>query len=115
MLAVGGHLLGELDSRTLRIASIFAGGVAGTREELCGALSAAVMVIGALHGRSTLTEDEQLARQLAVQYRERFRAEFGSTQCAVVRERFLAPDGSTACAPLAEGAASILLQLLGEI
>jgi C_GCAxxG_C_C family probable redox protein len=115
MLAVGGHLLGELDPRTLKMASVFAGGVAGTREELCGALSAAVMVIGALYGRSTLTEDEQLARQLAAQYRERFCAEFGSTQCAVVRERFLAPDGSTACAPLVEGAASILLQLLSEV
>ena len=115
MLAVGGHLLGELDPRTLKMASLFAGGVAGTREELCGALSAGVMVIGALYGRHTLMEDEQLARQLAAQYRQRFLALFGSTQCAQVRERFLAPDGSTAREPVGEGAASILLELLSEL
>jgi C_GCAxxG_C_C family probable redox protein len=115
MLAVGGHLLGELDSRTLKMTSLFAGGVAGTREELCGALSAGVMVIGALYGRHTLVEDEQLARQLAAQYRQRFLAQFGSTQCARVRERFLAPDGSTACDPVGEGAASILLELLSTV
>jgi C_GCAxxG_C_C family probable redox protein len=115
MLAVGGHLFEELDSRTLKIASVFAGGVAGTREELCGALSGGVMVIGALHGRSTLSEDEEQARQLAAQYRERFLAEFGSTRCADVRERVLLPDGSADCAMVGERAASILLKLLGEV
>jgi hypothetical protein len=73
------------------------------------------MVIGALHGRSTLTEDEQLARQLAAQYCERFLAAFGSTRCADVRERVLLPDGSADCAVVGERAASILLQVLGDV
>jgi C_GCAxxG_C_C family probable redox protein len=115
MLAVGGHLLGEIEAHTFKMASLFGGGVAGTREELCGALSAGVMVIGALYGRSSLAEDETLARQLAVEYRQRFLARFGATQCAKVREPFAAPDGSTQCAPVAEGAAEMLMELLAEV
>jgi len=114
MLAVGGHVLGEIDARTMRMASVFGGGVGSTLEEMCGALSAGVMVIGALHGRSSPAEDEQLARQLVTTYRERFQAQFGSTQCSRVRQQFLAPDGSTACAPVVEGAAAILLQMLAD-
>lgn len=115
MLAVGGHWLGDIDARTFKMASLFGGGIAGTREEVCGAISAAVMVIGALYGRSSLAEDEALARQLAGEYRRRFVARFGATQCAAVREPYVAPDGSTHCDPVAQGAAEILLELLAEV
>lgn len=115
MLAVGGHLFGKIDTRTFKMVSLFGGGIAGTREEVCGALSAAVMIIGALHGRGTLAEDETLARQLAAEYRQRFLARFGSTQCAAVREPHVAPDGSTHCDPVAQGAAELLLTLLAEV
>ncbi len=47
MLAVGRHMLGEVDERTIRITTALSGGVGGTHAELCGALSAGVMLIGA--------------------------------------------------------------------
>ena len=115
MLAVGGHLFGDIDGRTFKMASLFGGGVAGTREELCGALSAAVMIIGELYGRSSLSEDEALARQLAAEYRQRFLARFGATRCSAVLEPHVAPDGSIHCDPVAQGAAELLLQLLAEV
>ncbi len=113
MLAVGERLLCGVDARLLRVASVFAGGVGGTREEMCGALSASVMIIGALRGRSRLEQDEQEARRLAKEYRERFQSEFGETQCALVREQFLAADGSSACGPVVERTAAMLLETLG--
>jgi len=51
MLAVGGHVLGNLDPRFVRMATGFAGGVGESKQEMCGALSAGVMLIGALYGR----------------------------------------------------------------
>jgi C_GCAxxG_C_C family probable redox protein len=112
VLAVGEHLLGEVSTDTLKMASIFAGGVAGTRQELCGALSAGAMVVGALHGRTRPGEDEKKARELVGRFRERFLAEFGTTQCAPIRERFEVPGKTGFCAPVTERAVEILLEVL---
>lgn len=109
---MGEHLLSEVSTDSFRMASIFAGGLAGTRQELCGALSGGAMVVGALCGRARPGEDEQKARELAGRFRERFLAEFGTTQCAVIRQRLEVPGRTGFCAPVAERAAAILLDLL---
>jgi C_GCAxxG_C_C family probable redox protein len=114
MLAVGGHVLGELEPRYVRMATGLGGGVGGSREELCGALSGGVLVIGGALGRATLDEDDEPAYALAVRYRERFLAELGFTQCAPLRERVEAPGGLGSCAELVEHAARMLLELLDE-
>ena len=114
MLAVGGHVLGDLDPRLVRMTNGFAGGVGGSRQEMCGALSAGVMIIGALHGRSSLEEDDLPAQQLATRYRERFAAELGTTRCGPLYEQVHAPGGSGSCAVVVERAARILLGLLAE-
>jgi len=114
MLAVGEHLLGEVSAETFKMASIFAGGLAGTRQELCGALSAGAMSIGALHGRTKPGGDEVKARELVGRFRERFLAEFGTTQCAPIRERFEVPGKTGFCAPVAECAVMMLMDVLDE-
>ena len=114
MLTVGEQALGELTPAVMRVVSIFAGGLAGSREELCGALSSGAMIIGMLYGRSNLMEDEQLARRLVQDYRRRFVAEFGTTVCRPLRERFCGPEGKATCAPLVERAALMLQELLAE-
>ncbi|MGQ9492683.1 MAG: C-GCAxxG-C-C family protein [Anaerolineae bacterium] len=114
MLAVGRHLLGEIPPSVVKIASIFAGGLGGTRQELCGALSAGVMLIGVLYGRTHPGEDEALARALAARFRERFLTAFGTTQCAPIRQRFEVVGTSGYCAPVAEQAALLLCEVLTE-
>ena len=114
MLAVDGHVLGDLDPRIVRVTTGFAGGVGGSKQEMCGALSAGVMIIGALHGRSSPEEDSEPARQLATRYRERFAAELGTTRCGPLYEQVHAPGGSGSCAVVVERAARILLELLAE-
>jgi C_GCAxxG_C_C family probable redox protein len=114
MLTVGEQMLGDLEPNVLKITSIFGGGLAGTRQELCGALSAGAMIIGMLYGRASLAEDEQVARQMVKTYRERFLAEFDTTLCGPLRERFAAPDGSTNCGPLVERATLLLQELLAH-
>ena len=81
---------------------------------MCGALSAGVMIIGALHGRSSLEEDSEPARQLATHYRERFVAELGTTHCNTLYEQVHAPGGLGSCSIVVERAARILLGMLAE-
>jgi C_GCAxxG_C_C family probable redox protein len=114
MLAVGGHVLGDLDPRTVRMTTGFAGGVGESKQEMCGALSAGVMIIGALYGRSSLEEDDLPAQQLATRYRERFAAELGTTRCGPLYEQVHAPGGPGSCSVVVERAARILLGLLAE-
>jgi C_GCAxxG_C_C family probable redox protein len=114
MLAVGGYVLDDLDPRSVRMATGFAGGVGDTQRELCGALSSGVMIIGALYGRNSMEEDDWPALRLAARYRESFARELGGTQCEPLREWVHAPGGPGSCAFVVERAARILLDLLAE-
>lgn len=114
MLVVGGHVLGDLGPQCARMATGLAGGVGDTQQEMCGALSGGVMVIGGLFGRESLDEDDLPALDLATRYRERFLAELGATQCGRLRELVEAPGGLGSCDLLVERAAMILLGVLAE-
>ena len=114
MLAVGEHVLRDFDRRMVRIATPFAGGVGGTEEEMCGALSGGVMVVGALHGRREAHVDDEKARELAARYRERFAEEFGTTRCGPIYEEMHASGGPGSCKSVGERAALALLEVLNE-
>jgi C_GCAxxG_C_C family probable redox protein len=114
LLVVGEHVLGNLEPRCARMATGLAGGVGDSQQEMCGALSGGVLVIGGRFGRTSLGEDDWPALALATRYRERFRAELGATQCARLRELVHAPGGVGSCAVVVERAAAILLELIAE-
>ncbi len=108
---MGEYLLGQIDNQTLRMASGLAGGVGNTRQEMCGALSGGVLLIGAIHGRTNTQEDIGQCWELAAQYRERFAQELGATLCCTLRASGYGPSG-TPCSALVERAANILLDVL---
>jgi len=112
VLAVGGRLWGQVDEQVCRMASGLSGGVGGTHEELCGALSGGALIIGAIHGRTRPDEDDSLCKSLVASYRERFAQEFGSTCCQALRESGYGSDGTTPCSVLVEQATRILLETL---
>ncbi|MEE9616991.1 MAG: C-GCAxxG-C-C family protein [Anaerolineae bacterium] len=114
LLTVGEHVLDNLEPRCARMATGLAGGVGDTQQEMCGALSGGVLVIGGLLGRTRLSEDDRPALDLATRYRARFLEELVVTQCARLREMVHAPGGLGSCASLVERAATILLELLAE-
>ncbi len=121
MLTVGEQYLvdvepwcGEMDA-LVRVATGFSGGLGDTRQELCGALSGGVMLIGALFGRTSLEEDDQPAVDLAARYRERFLETCGYTRCSDLREQIVDPPGGLdSCGELVEQAAMVLIGLLEE-
>lgn len=112
MLAVGEHLLGQVDDQTLRMMTALAGGLGGTHLELCGTLSAGALLIGALHGRILPEEDDSRCYQLASNYRERFIEEWGTTCCADLRALGYGSDGTIACSVLVSRAAAMLQEVL---
>ena len=113
LLTVGEHVMGDLEPRCVRMATGLAGGVGNTQQEMCGALSGGVLIIGGLLGRISLSESDRPALTLATRCRRRLLAEFGDTQCARLREMAVCvPGGLGSCAVLVERAATILLQLL---
>jgi C_GCAxxG_C_C family probable redox protein len=114
ILAVGEEVLGRLHPQSVRMATGLMGGLGGTQQEMCGALSGGVLVIGGLLGRQNLEQDDAPACSQAARYRERFLAEMGDTQCAPLRERVQAPGGLESCAEIVERAAAILLELLAQ-
>lgn len=115
LLSAGEHLLGSVSPSMIKVASIFGGGVAGTHQEMCGALAGAVMVVGALYGRQSPEFDESRAREIVTRLRERFAAEFGSTKCEPIRAQYEKPDATGFCAPVGERTVAILFQVLGEV
>jgi hypothetical protein len=101
-----------LDERFLRSATAFCGGIGGTREELCGAFSAGVMLVSARYGRLTPHEDELPAYARARAFRLRFLLRWKTLRCAPLREQIYSPGGPGSCVAVGEETVRILLNLL---
>ncbi len=112
---MGGHTLDEFPEVCKRMGTGFSGGLGGTHQELCGALSGGVLLIGGLLGRSRLEEDDRRAMNVALVYRARFLAQFGETRCAPLRDRVRASPEMGSCAVLVEQSTRLLLQVLQEM
>jgi len=112
--AVGEHYLGEINPQALRISSPFAGGIGGTNEELCGALSGGLMVIGALYGRTDAQTNDDECTKLSLVYRARFLERFGHIRCANLKDDWVGKKDQETCSVLTAEAAGVLLDVLEE-
>ncbi len=110
---MGEHKLGSSSVPLSRLSTGFGGGLGGTRQELCGALSGGVMVIGALYGRTDADQDKSRPYHLAACFRERFAQAFGATICQDLRDAGYGTSGPP-CTTLVEKAARLLLEILAE-
>jgi C_GCAxxG_C_C family probable redox protein len=115
MLAVGEHLLGQVEDQLLKVSCGFAGGIGCTYQDVCGALSSGTMLIGALYGRTEPNIDDKLCQKLAAEYRERFNRSLGSVYCHQLRANGYGSEGREPCSVLVERAAHVLLNLLDQV
>lgn len=111
MLAVGEQVLGDVDDQKLKMTTGFSGGVGGSCRDICGALSAGIMIIGALHGCTSPDEDDSLCQGLVSTYRDRFGQEFGSVTCLELRSMGYGSQGGKPCLVQVRRAAGILLDV----
>jgi len=112
VLAVGEHYLAPLPEVLLRASNPFGGGVAGCRQELCGALSGSILILGALWGRTSSTEKDDHLKALVSRLREGFIARYGSAICQPIRD--VARDEVIGCLPVVEAAIQMLVPLIEE-
>lgn len=97
-----------------RYAAGFQGGIGGTHEDICGALSGGIVAIGCLRGRRAAGEDNQDVRALTTEYRRRFIAEFGSGTCQVLLDGMAEREDGFDCKKMTAIAAGLLSELLTE-
>lgn len=110
---MGGHFLGrEKTIQALPFASPFAGGVGGTRAELCGALTGGLLVVGGLLGREDGPTPDQECQDLAAKYYSDFLQEFGWLKCGELREHWIGNAGQETCKELIEHAADLLTRII---
>jgi len=112
VIAVGEHTLGQVPEMLIRAACPFGGGLGGTKEELCGVLSGGTLILGAMRGRLSAEEKDEALYALIRQFRERFIAQVGTSQCKVIYNAL--PEMHKRCAPVVEQGVRILLELLQE-
>lgn len=122
-----------LSKETLKLATGFGGGI-GLFGDTCGAVTGAVMAVGAIHGRSTLPldEDRKAASQKAAQelygnpglYRlfnqipNQVKATFGHTLCREItapwKENWLCREHALHCRDIIIDAAGMAARLILE-
>jgi len=110
VIAVGDHYLGKTPDLLLRVSTPFGGGVGGCREEICGALSGGVFILGALMGRTLPTEGDEPLRALVRLLRDRFQAEVGHTHCNPIRDSL--PEAERRCGTVVEQGARLVVELI---
>lgn len=70
----------NVPNEALKMASGFGGGI-GHAGCVCGALSASIMVLGLLRGRSEAVQDRAPMYAAAAEFHRRFEEKFGATCC----------------------------------
>jgi len=104
----------DFDPKLMKLATGFGGGIA-EEADVCGALVGGVMLIGHLHGRASLAEDQTRCWELAREYRRRFKEELGDTSCYYFTKGEFNPENHRKCAEeVVLKAARILLEVLGR-
>jgi C_GCAxxG_C_C family probable redox protein len=114
MRAVGAPVLGDaFDEKLFRATAGFAGGVGGTREHICGAISGGVMIMSMLYARTDPKVKDEVLRAHIKKFVERFDAEIGGTICKKLRDEGpYGEKGPLSCPILVERAAPILIECL---
>ncbi len=97
-----------------RVASAFGGGIGGSREEACGALTGGIIAIGLIMGRSLPQEDNTAAKEAAKAYREKFQQLSGATQCGALLEKFGDQENYHECGKLVGQATVALARIFKE-
>ncbi len=83
-----GDVLGMTTEQIAPMVGGFGGGVGGSHQELCGALSGGVLVLSLLHPHTQAGDaaGKQRVYALVKDFRQRFSAVFGRTRCGELLE-----------------------------
>ena len=83
VLASFGDLTQLPEKEAMALAGGFGGGIGGSHQELCGAMSGAVMVLGMLypHTSGESMDEKKRIYKISKEFQARFQKSFGCTHC----------------------------------
>lgn len=103
-----------LPEEVMKIATGFGGGL-GHAGCLCGALTSSVMVLGLYRGRTSPAEDRGPAYDLAREFHDKFKNEFGGTCCRKLNKfEFDSTDHLRHCLKLTGNTAKMLMDFIQD-
>ncbi|MBN1481982.1 C_GCAxxG_C_C family protein [candidate division KSB1 bacterium] len=97
-----------------RVASAFGGGIGGTQQGVCGALSGGIIAIGYLLGRVRPTENVDTAKAIAAEFREKYIALYATTNCGELLDKFEPQTNYAKCQEMVGKMAGVLARLLRD-
>jgi len=104
----------DMNEDMVRMASPFGGGM-GRSGCVCGALSGAIMILGAAKGRVSPDVPRKQSYELSNEYHNRFKAKFGATCCRVlVKAEFGSKEQGARCYDIITESAELLMDFLIE-
>lgn len=104
----------ELDAGLVKMFTGFGGGL-GHAGCMCGALSAAEMIIGFFKGRTSSREDREPCYEAARDFHDRFEERFGGTCCRVLNTHpFDTPEHLRNCIKITGNTGKLLMEYLVE-
>ena len=103
---------GNADPALMKASDAFMGGIAGTQQHICGAVSGGLIVLGSLFGRTQPDEDDTLLTRLCLEYLHNFETNCGvdSLLCFELSERRKVPS----CTPYVQLAVTEAMTIINE-
>lgn len=106
------HFAENPDGFPVKVASGFCGGIGRSHEDICGALTGGVIAVGYLFGRMEQGKDFREATRVVTEFRNSFRAAFGSTNCAEILNSLGEQEKYIKCKQLTGRATGLLVDIL---
>lgn len=104
----------EPSIEAIRAASGFGGGIGGSTEELCGAFTGGIIVLGSLLGREKGGESLGRCGELSKAFKKEFLETFGSLNCHSLLKGFEDQKNPINCVQLTANTAAMVSNLLDE-
>ena len=104
----------DISDEALKMASGFGGGL-GHAGCMCGALTASVMVLGVLEGRTDSSQNRDPVYSSAAQFHDKFANKFGGTCCRILNPHpFETKEHLRHCLKITGNTAGMLTEFLAE-
>jgi C_GCAxxG_C_C family probable redox protein len=98
----------EAGDELYKIGSVFGGGVGSSREEICGALTGALMVLSMQDGRTFCSDSNDVLLEKGRELRDLFIEKIGPTKCSSLREQLELKNGVVDCKPVVQDCIGLL-------
>ncbi|MDY7035391.1 MAG: C-GCAxxG-C-C family protein [Thermodesulfobacteriota bacterium] len=95
-----------------KIGSGFCKGIGKTGEDICGTLVGGVMALGVLFGRMNKDGDNSQACEYSAEFRNRFIAKHGTTNCYEILNKFGEQEKMGKCKTMTADAAGMIADML---